>query len=62
MMDLKYRAATYLDSTWRPLDVFMGCTGTPTPLSVGCAISPWAYSCGSSDILFLFGRTISPGT
>jgi len=34
---------------------FRGCTGTPTPLHLGCAISPWAYSYGSGDILFLFG-------
>ena len=40
----------------------LDCTGTPTPLPAGCAISPQAYSCGSGDILVLFGRTISPGT
>ena len=45
-----------------PPGAFMGCIGTPTPLHVGYALSPWAYSCGSGDILFLFGRTISPGT
>ena len=48
----------YLEAT----KCFRGCSGIPTPLPVGCAISPWAYSYGSGDILFLFGRTISPGT
>jgi len=41
---------------------FRGVYCTPTPLPAGCAISPWAYSCGSGDILFLCGRTISLGT
>ena len=58
---LKVSPATFLDSTWRPPGSSEGCTGTPTPcLPAGCAISPWAYSCGSGDILFMFGRTINP--
>ena len=47
MMVLKYSAATYLDSTWRPPGVSVGCTDTPTPRPVGCAISSWAYIYGA---------------
>jgi len=41
---------------------FRGVYWHPIPLPAGCAISPWAYSCGSGDTLFLFGRTISQDT
>jgi len=61
-MVLKCRAATYLDSTWRPPGVFVGCTGTPTPLPAGCAISPWAYSCVSDDILLAVRSASVPDT
>ena len=41
---------------------FRGVYCTPTPLPAGCAISPWAYSYGSGNILFLFGHTTSSDT
>jgi len=52
---LKCRAATLLGFTWRPSSISVGYTGIPTPLPFGYAISPWAYSYGSGDILFHSG-------
>ena len=60
MVPYKYYTNNTWDSAWRPPGVSVGCTGTPTPYPpAGCAISPWAYSFGSGDALFLFERIIS---